>query len=68
MKTRTLVLGSLLLLTPCSESAETTMARPNVIVIVSDDQGYGDFGFTGNKVLKTPHLDALFSQSACFKN
>jgi arylsulfatase A-like enzyme len=68
MKTSALVLGSLLLLTTCSESAETAKPRPNVIVIVSDDQGYGDFGFTGNKVLKTPHLDALFSQSACFTN
>lgn len=33
--------------------------RPNVIIIVTDDQGCGDLGFAGNPVLKTPNLDAL---------
>ena len=31
---------------------------------MTDDQGYGDFGFTGNPVVRTPHLDALAAQSA----
>ena len=26
---------------------------------MTDDQGYGDFGFAGNPVIETPHLDAL---------
>ena len=33
--------------------------RPNVIIILTDDQGYGDFSFTGNPILKTPHIDRL---------
>lgn len=33
--------------------------RPNVILIITDDQGYGDFSSSGNPVLKTPHLDQL---------
>ncbi len=33
--------------------------RPNVIVIMTDDQGYGDFGATGNRVIRTPHLDRM---------
>jgi arylsulfatase A-like enzyme len=37
--------------------------KPNVIVVLSDDQGYGDFSAHGNPVLKTPNLDALARQS-----
>lgn len=33
--------------------------RPNVIVIMSDDQGGGDYGFLGNEVIRTPNLDAM---------
>ena len=39
-------------------------ARPNVIIIMSDDQGYGDFSKFGNPVLKTPHLDQLHDEIA----
>ena len=35
--------------------------RPNVIVIMTDDQGVGDFRFTGNNLIDTPSLDALYS-------
>jgi len=41
-------------------------APPNIIVVITDDQGYGDFSFTGNPVLKTPHIDALAAQSVRF--
>lgn len=34
-------------------------AAPNVIMIMSDDQGWGDVGFNGHADLKTPHLDAM---------
>ena len=34
-------------------------SRPNILVIVSDDQGYNDVGFNGGKAVPTPHLDAL---------
>ena len=40
----------------------------NVLLIISDDQGYGDFGFTGNSNVKTPHLDQLAKESAVYKN
>lgn len=41
---------------------------PNVIVIVTDDQGYGDVGAHGNPWLKTPHLDRLRSESVRLEN
>ena len=34
-------------------------ARPNVIVILADDLGYGDTGVYGSKIVKTPNIDAL---------
>ncbi len=41
-------------------------AKPNVILIMTDDQGYGDLSCHGNPVLKTPNLDRLHSQSTRF--
>jgi arylsulfatase len=43
--------------------AGAAAARPNVIVVLTDDQGYGDFSSHGNPVLKTPNLDRLRAES-----
>ena len=43
-------------------NAATTSAsppRPNVILSMTDDQGFADAGFQGHDALRTPHLDAL---------
>jgi arylsulfatase A len=42
--------------------------RPNVVMIISDDQTYRDFGFMGNRQVSTPHLDRLAEQSARYPN
>lgn len=44
----------------------TDSVRPNVILILTDDQGYGDISAHGNPILKTPHLDQLRSESVRF--
>jgi len=41
-------------------------APPNVVLILSDDQCWTDFGFMGHHEIKTPNLDRLAQQSACF--
>jgi arylsulfatase A len=42
--------------------------KPNVLLIITDDQGFSDFGFTGNPLVKTPNIDRLAAQSAVFEN
>ncbi len=39
---------------------------PNVVLIISDDQGWGDYGFMGHKIIRTPNLDRLASESVVF--
>jgi arylsulfatase A-like enzyme len=41
-------------------------ARPNIILIMTDDQGYGDLACHGNPILKTPNLDRFYAQAARF--
>jgi len=42
--------------------------RPNVVLILTDDQGYGDLGCHGNPVLRTPNLDRVHRESTRFTN
>ncbi len=44
------------------------VAVPNVLLILTDDQGWGDFGFNGNDTIQTPNLDSLCSRSAHLTN
>ena len=43
-------------------------SRPNIILILTDDQGYGDLGRHGNPVLETPNMDRLFEESVRFED
>ena len=42
--------------------------RPNIVLIMTDDQGYGDLSCHGNPDVQTPHLDQLYRQSVRFTN
>ena len=58
-----LLLVSLSLMSAFGCSAVEKADRPNVLVILTDDQGYGDFACTGNPWLKTPNIDKLYGES-----
>ncbi len=45
-----------------------TARRPNVLVVLTDDQGFGDFSCHGNPVLNTPNLDQWHARSVRFVN
>ncbi|MCB0133006.1 MAG: sulfatase-like hydrolase/transferase, partial [Caldilineaceae bacterium] len=48
---------------PAREESSTNRVRPNVVFVLTDDQGYGDLSCHGNPVLKTPHIDQLHGAS-----
>src|SRR5687767_8237660 len=54
----------LAILAPFAAAAE----KPNVIVILCDDVGYGEFGFQGNKQIPTPNIDSIAANGVRFTN
>ncbi|MGV3723594.1 MAG: arylsulfatase, partial [Actinomycetota bacterium] len=61
---RILPLLLLLALVPLAAGAAQAPARPNVVVILSDDQGWGDLSVHGNTNLSTPNIDSLARDGA----
>lgn len=51
---------------PSSTDDAHQVRGPNIIFMLTDDQGYGDFSVHGNPILKTPHLDRLHAESVRF--
>ena len=72
MKNQTKTLSMLLLssLIACStpKQEEIENPLPNLILIMTDDQGYGDLACHGNPFIKTPHLDKLYEESIRLTN
>lgn len=42
--------------------------KPNIVFIITDDQGYGDLAYTGNPIIKTPNIDSLARESSQLTN
>ena len=51
-----------------AESVPMKGSSPNIIVVMTDDQGYGDLSSTGHPYIKTPHIDKLREQSTRFED
>ncbi len=56
-----------LLFAACAGSEEKDFSRPNIILLMADDQGWGDTGYNGHPYLKTPNLDAMAANGARFE-
>ncbi|MBX3443552.1 MAG: arylsulfatase [Planctomyces sp.] len=60
---RHLLAVGLLLAAGLCQTGAALAAPPNVVLVITDDQGYGDISAHGNTVLRTPHLDRLHGES-----
>ena len=73
MKSKLLVLvcfalGFLSCMQPDKTKEDTIESKkPNIVLILSDDQAWNDYGFMGHDIVETPNLDKLASQSVVFK-
>lgn len=62
-----MLLAAFITLTLQANAAQTKSTPPNVVLIISDDQAWTDYGFMGHPHIKTPNLDRLAAQSLTFK-
>ena len=60
-------IGSEILLSRDNDPSTPDM-RPNVLIILTDDQGWGDVSYTGTKDIRTPNIDLLASDGIRFSN
>jgi len=48
------------------QGAEAARRKPNIVLCMADDQGWGDMGYYGHPVLKTPHFDKMAAEALRF--
>lgn len=65
MKTKIYFCLYLLFLIPLSSSTQSN-SKPNIIIVLADDLGYGDLGCYGQKIIPTPNLDRMASEGCRF--
>ncbi|MRI00148.1 sulfatase-like hydrolase/transferase [Kriegella sp. EG-1] len=72
MKKLSIILILIILISSCNEKTTSELKlvskKPNIVLIMSDDQGWGDLSISGNSNLKTPNIDALKTNGASFEN
>ena len=62
-----IILSLLPLLLMAATASAADSKPPNIVLIISDDQGYTDYGFMGHPSIETPHLDKLATESVLFR-
>ncbi|KAG7154506.1 Arylsulfatase A-like, partial [Homarus americanus] len=50
----------------CKQSLKVNKTRPNIIILLADDLGYGDLSYSGHPTSRTPHIDRLAANSRFF--
>ncbi|MEI6679245.1 MAG: sulfatase-like hydrolase/transferase, partial [Mariniphaga sp.] len=61
------ILASTCLIASCNFSSMAQKNRkPNILLILADDLGYKDCGFTGNTLFETPNIDAMAKKGIVF--
>jgi len=63
-----LIAFSIFLIPVALKGISSSGKHPNVIIVITDDQGYGDIGAHGNPMIKTPNIDKLYSESVRLTN
>ena len=73
-KVALLILGITIMVTSCKEESKSSVTlaentqKPNIILIMADDQGWGDLSMNGNSDINTPNIDALAKNGVSFEN
>lgn len=66
MRTILCCFSSILLFSTAGHTQTAPASRPNIVVILADDFGYGDVGFNGQKLIRTPNIDRLATEGMQF--
>lgn len=64
---RLCLLALILFALGCASPPPETASKPNFIVVLTDDQGYGDLGAHGNELIRTPNLDRMAAEGVEFE-